>query len=292
MVKVFTKTDLRSGMIVETKNKQKYIVVKKENDDLMFFGRSSSILGTSYNDVLEHTHLSSHDIMQVYDYPVNKIFKYLACPKNEKEHLVFERNIIDWSKIPVDTRVLVSIDKKAWHKRRFSRYEDGKVYVFIYGGDSWSSEGKDEHWEHVKLLCNEEKVSSAPITKENVPTKSEEEFRDIEGFSKYMISNLGKVVRKEYTVGSGTGLRTYKPKNMSLYYPTKNRPVVSLIDDEGKKTNRSVAQLIAQAFIPNPKNKKYVVLKDKTKPVSIDNIEWTEKPHHLVAWQEEHRNVG
>lgn len=292
MVKVFTKTDLKSGMIVETKNKQKYVVVKKENNDLMFLGRSSSILGTSYNDILEHTHLSSHDIMQVYDYPVNKVFKYLACPKNEKEHLVFERNIVDWTKVSIDTKVLVSIDKQTWHKRRFSRYENEKVYVFVNGGDSWSSEGKDEYWEYVKLPYNEEKVFPEITTKEDI-AEQKEEFRDIEGFSKYMISNTGRVIRKEYTVGSKNGLRTFKKRDMSVYYASKSRPRVSLVNDDGVNSNCSIAKLLAQAFVPNPENKKYVVLKDKSKPVGIDNVMWTnEPPHHLVTWNENHRNAG
>ena len=292
-MKTFTKSDLRSGMIVETKNKQKYVIIKKENDDLMLLGRDASILGTSYNENLEHTHLSSHDIMQVYDYPINKIFKHLTCAKTEKNYLVFERSIIDWDNVAIDTRVFVSLDKKVWHKRRFSRYEDGKVYVFVNGGDSWSSEGKDEYWEYVELISDEDNVSKKTSTTNEKPAEQKEEFRDIEGFSKYMISNTGRVVRKEYTLGAKNGLRTFKAKDMAIYYASKSRPRVSLVNDDGTNSNCSVAKLLAQAFVPNPENKKYVVLKDKNKPVSIDNVMWTnESPHHLVTWNENHRNAG
>lgn len=35
-----------------------------------------------------------------------------------------------WSKVSVDTKILVSNNGKGWSKRHFAKYEDGKVYFF------------------------------------------------------------------------------------------------------------------------------------------------------------------
>jgi hypothetical protein len=48
------------------------------------------------------------------------------------------KEVIDWSKIPVDTKVLVSEDGKEWNRRHFAKYEDGKVYCFNSGYTSFT----------------------------------------------------------------------------------------------------------------------------------------------------------
>ena len=48
------------------------------------------------------------------------------------------REVIDWSKVPVDTKVLVSNDGKEWSRRHFAKYEDGKVYCFNDGYTSFT----------------------------------------------------------------------------------------------------------------------------------------------------------
>lgn len=38
---------------------------------------------------------------------------------------------VDWSKIPVDAKILVKHDNdKIWTRRHFAKYEDGKVYAW------------------------------------------------------------------------------------------------------------------------------------------------------------------
>ena len=46
---------------------------------------------------------------------------------------------IDWSKIPVDTPILVTIEGSIWKRRYFARFENGKVYAWNDGKTSWSS---------------------------------------------------------------------------------------------------------------------------------------------------------
>ena len=47
---------------------------------------------------------------------------------------------IDWSKIEVDTPVLVkNIENEEWKKRHFAKYENGRVHVWNNGSTSWSA---------------------------------------------------------------------------------------------------------------------------------------------------------
>lgn len=47
----------------------------------------------------------------------------------------------DWSKVPVDTPILVKYAiAPGWLHRHFARYENGKVFVWADGATSWSTE--------------------------------------------------------------------------------------------------------------------------------------------------------
>ena len=66
---------------------------------------------------------------------------------------------VDWSKVPVDTPVLVSDSERIdWYKRYFLKYKDGMVYTYSCGATSWSSDGYEVPWEYAKL-ANEEDIS-------------------------------------------------------------------------------------------------------------------------------------
>ena len=48
---------------------------------------------------------------------------------------------VDWSKVEVDTKVLVRHkDEQDWEKRHFAKYEDGKVYAWSDGLTSFTTE--------------------------------------------------------------------------------------------------------------------------------------------------------
>ena len=66
---------------------------------------------------------------------------------------------VDWSKVPVDTPILVSDSKRIdWYKRYFLKYKDDMVYTYSCGATSWSSDGCEVPWEYAKL-ANEEDIS-------------------------------------------------------------------------------------------------------------------------------------
>jgi len=64
-----------------------------------------------------------------------------------------ELGIVDWSKVPVDTPILVSLDDKLWLCRYFADFKNGIVYTWSNGATSWSvprREHKDA-WSFAKL---------------------------------------------------------------------------------------------------------------------------------------------
>ncbi len=94
-------------------------------------------------------------------YSCNK-FKYANCLKsvfpkikeNEVLDIAEELGIIDWSKVPVDTPVLVrSCKESEWKKRYFAFYKAGKVHTWDSGATSWSKEKIENTswWNYVKL---------------------------------------------------------------------------------------------------------------------------------------------
>lgn len=64
-----------------------------------------------------------------------------------------ELGFVDWSKVKVDTPILVSADNKTWFKRYFARYKDGNVYCWLNGKTSWTAidEISIGNWNYAKL---------------------------------------------------------------------------------------------------------------------------------------------
>ena len=65
---------------------------------------------------------------------------------------------VDWSKVAVDTPILVrDSEKESWRKRYFAKYYNGIVYAWGGGTTSWSSNrGNITNWEMAKLAESEE----------------------------------------------------------------------------------------------------------------------------------------
>ena len=70
--------------------------------------------------------------------------------------------VVDWSKVPVDTKILVANFtgndyEIVWKKRHFAKYENGKIYAWTYGATSFSVDSGDlcTRWDFVKLYKEE-----------------------------------------------------------------------------------------------------------------------------------------
>ena len=66
---------------------------------------------------------------------------------------------VDWSKVAVDTPILVrDSEKNVWKKRYFAKCENGMVCTWGYGATSWSSDSDNVcDWKIAKLAESEEK---------------------------------------------------------------------------------------------------------------------------------------
>ena len=66
---------------------------------------------------------------------------------------------VDWSKVEVDTPILVRDSENAeWDKRYFARYEYETIYAWVNGRTSWASIDDDDvcAWKYAKLAEQEE----------------------------------------------------------------------------------------------------------------------------------------
>ena len=60
----------------------------------------------------------------------------LEC--GEIMNIAEELGIVDWSKVAVDTPILVSFDGCNWVKKYFAKVQNNTVYAFDNGATSWS----------------------------------------------------------------------------------------------------------------------------------------------------------
>ena len=85
-------------------------------------------------------------------------WKYTKLAEGEKE---CEEPEVDWSKVEVDTPILVRDNEDTesatvvWLKRYFAEYKDGLVYAWTNGRTSWN-EDKMHGWNYAKLAEDEE----------------------------------------------------------------------------------------------------------------------------------------
>lgn len=266
MNEFFTKNDLKTGMAAITRKGEKLLFLKEDTDS--FFVNEKGFFDNlkSYDDDLVSFNSKERDIMKIYKGSiVHGLDKVI-----DKGKLIFNRKEIDWTKVPVDTKIRFTLDGKAYVNRYFAKYENDQIYAFRNGGTSWSKAGciYPVEGKNVKLFEDNpdyyKKENNSPLV---------EEFREIEGFSNYKISNLGKIISKERI----TNGKFYPEKEMRLFLDKRKKCLsysVHLRSDDKKVTTRNVAWFVAKAFIPNPENKEYALLKDKNKPATVDNIFW------------------
>lgn len=59
---------------------------------------------------------------------------------------------VDWSKVPVDTPILVRDHRgEEWIRAHFAEYSDDRVYAWINGLTSWTTAGCKLVWTYAKL---------------------------------------------------------------------------------------------------------------------------------------------
>ena len=89
-----------------------------------------------------------------YDDALNWLFTEYKEEKEEPE--------VDWSKVKVDTPILVrEYEDEEWNKRYFAKFEYGVVWSFCDGRTSWSARKNNIRndtisWKYAKLAESEE----------------------------------------------------------------------------------------------------------------------------------------
>lgn len=82
-----------------------------------------------------------------YDYSSERTCDEVAMAWADAEYIEQE---VDWSKVAVDTPILVSIDNVQWYCRHFAKYENGLFYVWDDGRTSYTTNTKST-WKYAKL---------------------------------------------------------------------------------------------------------------------------------------------
>ena len=83
--------------------------------------------------------------------------RFNACEWLDSEYVAPP---VDWSKVAVDTPILVrDSEKESWRKRHFAKYENGIVYAWGNGATSCGAFSSDYlvNWKFAKLAESEEK---------------------------------------------------------------------------------------------------------------------------------------
>lgn len=74
--------------------------------------------------------------------------------ENQRIDIAEYLGIVDWSKVAVDTPILVKQNEQdEWEKRHFAYFKDERVYAWLCGATSWSAdyEGDTTDWNLAKL---------------------------------------------------------------------------------------------------------------------------------------------
>ena len=110
-------------------------IVKRENENKRYITKYKG--EEMIVDVIK-CHGDTYDLVKIIrddenGYMNRHLFEFMYM--SEILELEFEE-FIDWNKIPIDTKVLVSNNGNSWHKRYFATYEDGAFYAWEIGKSS------------------------------------------------------------------------------------------------------------------------------------------------------------
>lgn len=113
----------------------------------------------------------------------------------------------------------------------------------------------------------------------------EEEWKSISGFvDRYEVSNKGRVKRLEFVrYVNGKQTKTVPEHLLTEHVINSGYKAVQLIDENGKRHNKTVHRLVATEFIPNPDNLPIVNHKDEDKTNNqVFNLEWCTQSHNMT----------
>lgn len=97
----------------------------------------------------------------------------------------------------------------------------------------------------------------------NIHQDEDLKFKEIPGFSDYMICSNGRIYSK------------ITDKFLSSWNNSKGYPIIRIKSDDGTKKQIVLHRIVAKLFIPNPEGYPQVNHKDENKENNnVDNLEW------------------
>jgi len=150
MEEEFSEKDLKNGMVVELRNGDRYIVFEDRIISyLSWLGLDQYYDGLTFNNI---NHMSLENKT---DFDIVRIFTTLgkslySMVDDINIRTIWQRSEVDWSKVAVDTKIESKAKGGGWCKRYFAKYENGKIFAWINGGTSFSTD-KCNVWECVRL---------------------------------------------------------------------------------------------------------------------------------------------
>ncbi|PTK22497.1 NUMOD4 domain-containing protein [Staphylococcus hominis] len=114
-----------------------------------------------------------------------------------------------------------------------------------------------------------------------------EEWKDVEGFPNYMISNCGRLYSKTHVTVFEDGRRRKFEGQFIKIYKSKNGYSIARLSHKGVKKTKYIHRLVANHFIEKNSGKNEINHKDGNKSNNkIENLEWcTSKENKVHGWQ-------
>ena len=101
------------------------------------------------------------------------------------------------------------------------------------------------------------------------------EWREIDGFPNYMVSNTGEIKSLNYN-------KTGKEKVLIPHKLSNGYLGINLYDDNKRSCYLLIHRLVAQAFLPNPNGYRIINHKDENRSNnSVNNLEWCNYKYNL-----------
>ena len=150
---MFTKNDLKTGMVVECKNGFRYMVITETVDTPAGLANGILISANGWMPLSEYNNDLGYDYSS---FSIEKVYKSdiygLTAMLKDANEIIWEREKeIDWSKVPVDTKILVrDYEDENWIPAYFANYDCGVVSVWEDGGTSFTKK-QTEAWCYAKL---------------------------------------------------------------------------------------------------------------------------------------------
>lgn len=147
--------DIKPGMLLKLKDfgKIEYaMVVERYDGKIGVSGEKFWCYLNDFNEYFEF-HNKNVEIIEIYSQAFNN--RNLIRMDSTDRELIWsrEKDLVDWSKIKVDTLIYVSDFKDSGYKPRyFAEYKNGEIFAWANGATSLTSEGAKIKWKHAKLM--------------------------------------------------------------------------------------------------------------------------------------------